>query len=135
MQFELLKSLVREGPLTVVVNGDCMRRTIPAGSDLRLESRRVYWPGDAVAFKRGDGSIVCHRLLGYFPTRNGWRVLTRADNARQADMPVFASYVLGKVTRVGAETFGACFKDRARAWLDYFPAMLRQLARRFGTAT
>ena len=124
MQFEILKTFVQEGPLTVVVNGDCMQRTIPGGSRLRLENRRRYWPGDVIAFKRGDGKIVSHRLLGYAPGRTGWLVITRAENARQVDVPVFVREVLGKVTHVDDELFQPAMKDRARAVTQYFAAVL-----------
>ena len=58
-----------------------MQGSVPAGSDVRLEGDRLYWPGDIVAFKRGDDEVVSHRFLGYLPGRRGWRVITRADNA------------------------------------------------------
>ena len=130
MHFELLKTFAQEGPLTVVVNGDCMQRTIPRGARLRLENRRIYWPGDAVAFKRGDDQIVCHRFLGYLLTRRGWCVITRAENSKRADMPVYARHVLGKVTRVDDAPFSPGMKDRLKALLFYLPAVMQQLVAR-----
>lgn len=132
MQFDVLKKFAQEGPLTVVVNGDCMQRTIPAGSSLRIEIRRLYYPGDAVAFKRGDGKIVCHRLLGYFPSRNGWRVLTQADNSGNADKSVFAKSVLGKATQVEDTLLRISIVDRGRALLRYLRAVLNQIVTRMG---
>ena len=134
MQFELLKSFVQEGPLTVVVNGDCMQATFPRNSHLLLERMRIYWPGDAVAFKRGDGKIVCHRFLGYLPTHRGWCILTRADSSARADMPVFVRHVLGRATRVDDQPFLPEIKDRLRALMLYLPAIVQQLSRRFGVS-
>ena len=130
MQFELLKTFAREGPLTVAVDGDCMQGTMPCGSVLRLESERKYWPGDVIAFKRKDGKIVCHRLLGYVPGRNGWCVITRAENSVQVDKPVLLSSVLGKVTLIDDEPFHPELKTRARSVLQYFAAVIRWLAAR-----
>ena len=134
MHFDLLKKFVQEGPLTVIVDGECMQRTIPEGSRLRLESKRKYWPGDVVAFKRGDGKIVCHRFLGFFPGRSGWSVITRAENSKRADKPAYVRYVLGKVAGVDDELFSAGMKDRAMALMHYFPAIMRQLVVWFGAS-
>ena len=132
MQFELLKTFAQEGPLTVVVNGNCMQRTIAEGSRLRLENKRGYWPGDVIAFKRNDGKIVSHRFLGYAPSRNGWRVITRAENTREVDAPVFVRCVLGKVTSVNDVAFHPGIKDRARAVIQFIAAVARWFVRRFG---
>jgi hypothetical protein len=133
MQFEVLKNFIQEGPLTVVVDGDCMQQTIASGSRLRLEGGRRYWPGDVIAFKRGDGNVVSHRFLGYAPGRTGWRVITRAENTSQVDVPVPVREVLGKVTYVDDELFNPMMKDRARAVAQYFAAVMRWLFSRLKT--
>lgn len=127
MQFELLKSFVQEGPLTVTVNGNCMQQTIPDGSRLRLESSNAYWPGDAVAFRRSDGEIVCHRFLGYVLTRNGWRAITRAENTRQMDAPVYLKDVLGKVTLLNGRHYRPGWIDRTAAVKFYFSGIIKKL--------
>ena len=133
MQFELLKTFAHEGPLTVVVNGDCMQETIPGGSRLRLESRPGYWPGDVIAFKRGDGKIVSHRFLGYVPGRSGWRVVTCAENTRRVDAPVLVQEVLGKVILVDGQSFHPAIRHRARAVTRYFAAVIRLIVEKIGT--
>jgi len=132
MQFELLKSLAQEGPVTAIVNGDCMQRTMPEGVRVRLEYKSRYWPGDVIAFKRGDGKIVCHRLLGYVPGRNGWRVITRAENTRRVDVPVHLRLVVGMVTGVDGDVFRARKKDRMLALGQYLAAIIRRPVERFG---
>ena len=133
MQFELLKSFAQEGPVTVVVDGDCMQQTIPCGSRLCLEIRRKYWPGDVIAFKRNDDKIVCHRLLGYAPGRNGWHVITRAESTVQVDVPVYVSHVLGRVTSVDDKPFHPELMTRFRAVANYFSAVARWLVSRIQT--
>ena len=133
MQFELLKSFAQEGPVTVVVDGDCMQQTIPSGARLLLEFKRNYWPGDVIAFKRNDDKIVCHRLLGYAPGRNGWRVITRAENTDQVDVPVNVGHVLGKVISVDDEPFQPQLKTRFRAAANYFYAVARWLVSKIKT--
>ncbi|MFC1777596.1 S24/S26 family peptidase [Pseudomonadota bacterium] len=129
MQFEVLKSFAKGGPLTVVVNGECMQKHMPDGARLNVQTRRAYWPGDALAFKRGDGTIVCHRFLGYIPGRNGWRVMTRADNANRPDALVGTRDVLGKVTSVDGKRFKSRLNDRAGALNAYFTTILKRIAR------
>lgn len=127
MQFELLKSFVREGPLTMTVDGNCMQQTIPNGSRLRLESCRTYWPGDAVAFRRSDGEIVCHRFLGYILTRTGWRAITGAENTHQMDAPVYLKDVLGKVTLLDGRHYRPGFNDRTAAVKFYLSSIIKKL--------
>ena len=133
MHFELLKTLAQDGPLTVVVSGDCMQQAIAEGSRLRLENDRTYWPGDVIAFRRRDDKIVSHRLLGYAPSRDGWRVVTRADAARLADRPVLVREVLGKVTAVNDTPFKPRDGERADAMLQYGVSAVRWLLGRLGS--
>lgn len=132
MQFELLKSFAQEGPLTATVSGDCMCGSIPEGSQVQLQSRRFYRTGDVIAFRRGDGKIVCHRFLGYIPSRKGWRVITRAENSRHVDVPVSVRLVLGHVAGLDGKPYGPGFKHRSRALVQYFTAIIRRPLKRFG---
>ena len=122
MNFNLLKKFIQQGPLTVHVNGDCMKEILPAGSDARLEGCLFYWPGEVVAFRRGKDEIVSHRFLGYFPGRRGWLALTRADSARCADNPIALDHVLGRVTHVNGVSLRPGFVYRLNAAIDWFPA-------------
>ena len=130
MRFDLLKQFIQQGPLTVQVTGSCMNRAVPAGSDVRLESNKFYWPGDILAFKRGDEQIVSHRFLGYLPGRNGWLLITRADNVKQADSPVALRHALGRVTHVNGCLFRPRTMDRVRAQAAWFPAVMGAVVKR-----
>ena len=50
MQAETSKDLIREGPLTLHVGGECMRFAMPHGAKTRVEKRNLCWPGDIVAY-------------------------------------------------------------------------------------
>jgi len=125
MNFNLLKSFIQQGPLTVHINGDCMNANLPAGCDARLEACSFYWPGEIVVFRRGGDEIVSHRLLGYLPGRRGLKALTRADSASHADNPVTLDYVLGRVTHIDGVSFQPGFLHRLNAAVDWFPATAR----------
>ena len=104
-----------------------MQQTIPDGSRLRLESNRTYWPGDAVAFRRSDGEIVCHRFLGYILNRTGWRAITGAENTQQMDAPVYLRDILGKVTLLNDRHYRPGLSDRTAAVKFYLSSIIKKL--------
>ena len=117
-------------PMTLVVDGQCMGDSLPHGSEVRIEPRRFYWPGDIVVYGRGDGRLVSHRFLGYIRGRTGWLALTRADTARAADGPVKVDRVLGVLRQIGDEPVHADAETRLSAALRYLPAATRLIASR-----
>ncbi len=125
MHFDLLKEFINQGPLTVRVTGLCMDAVISPDSDLRLENSNRYYPGDIIAFKRGNGELVSHRFLGYVLGRSGWRVITRADNAGRADAPAAIRNVLGRVTHVNGKPHKPGLRIRIRAFADWTFAVPR----------
>ena len=127
MNFAVLKKFIQQGPLTINVKGACMHEVVPAGSDVRLEENSLYWPGEIVAFKCGNGELVSHRFLGYLRGRSGWLVITRADSALRADSPVALRNVLGRITHVDGHPFRPRFADRVWAQLAWFPAIARSV--------
>ena len=130
MKFYVLKQFIQQGPLTVQVTGDCMRQVIPVDSQVRLEAKRIYWPGDIVAFKRGVDQIVSHRYLGYLPGRNGWLAVTRADNAPHADAPVRFSDLLGHVTHINGSPWRPGPMERIRALGGWCSAVFSAIVNR-----
>jgi hypothetical protein len=103
---------------------------MPAGSDIRIEKKPLYWPGEIIACKRGEDQIVSHRMLGYLRGRRGWSVLTRADNAALADLPVALDNVLGRVTHVNGDPFRPRLTDRLAAQVAWLPAMIQAVLNR-----
>lgn len=92
-----LRELATEAPLTAQVRGVCMEPLLVDGARVRIAPRRFYWPGDVVAFRDGAGSLVAHRVLGYWPADGGFRLVTAADRAGSPDAPVARSAILGRV--------------------------------------
>lgn len=112
------------------VTGNCMRQVIPVDSEVRLEAKRMYWPGDIVAFKRGADQVVSHRYLGCLPGRSGWLAVTRADNAPHADAPVRFSDLLGHVTHINGSPWRPGPVDRVRALGGWCPAVFSVIVKR-----
>jgi hypothetical protein len=90
-----LRELAREAPLRVTIAGGCMMPGIAQGSTLEVAAARVYWPGDVIVFRRGDGQLVAHRFIGLRPGRPA-RLFTQADAARTADSALAATDVVGR---------------------------------------
>lgn len=131
MNFYLLKGFIRQGPLTVQLTGACMTAAISPGSELRLENCYWYYPGDIIAYQRSTEDLVSHRFLGYVRGRGGWRVITRADNARRADAPAPVQSVLGRVTHVDGQPYQPYLRIRIRAFVGWTSAVLGWVGRRF----
>ena len=125
MKFSLLKDFARHGPLTVRINGTCMNEAVSSGSNVRLAASKFYWPGDILAFKRGGDEIVSHRFLGYVPGRRGWLVITRADTAKRADVPIRPADVLGRVTHVDEVPYRPGMVNRLRAQATCYITFVR----------
>jgi hypothetical protein len=96
VNLRMLKVMGAGRPLPVRVQGDCMAPGIAAGEVVSIEPARAYWPGDVVAFADPAGRLVLHRVIGYRPRRSGLELLTRADAAARADLPLPLARVLGR---------------------------------------
>ena len=129
MLFDALNQLSSDGPLTLDVDGDCMTGSLSHGSQVQIERRRFYWPGDIVVYGRGDERLVAHRFLGYIPGRRGLCVVTRADGATGADAPVVVGRILGKVLRVDRLPSTPSTWQRLRSIVYYLFAVTRLLLR------
>jgi peptidase S24-like protein len=93
-----LRELASENPLSLRIQGDCMSPLLKDGAVVEISSRRLYWPGDVLIFRRHDGEVLVHRLLGCYPWSNGMRFLTKADNALRPDGSVKWRQIIGKVS-------------------------------------
>jgi hypothetical protein len=124
--FAALREMAAEAPIEVETTGSCMAPLIEDGVRVRVESRRTYWPGDVVVI-RAANELRAHRLIGWVPSRSGWRLVTQADSLSRErggghDDPVRPDQVLGRVTG------GECAPEVARIPLG---ARLRALRRFF----
>jgi phage repressor protein C with HTH and peptisase S24 domain len=87
--------MLREGrPVELVAQGTSMRPLFPPGATVRV------WPARAEDVRVGDvvlvdvdGSLVAHRLI---QARDG-RIVTRGDSMPDADTPLPATAIVGRV--------------------------------------
>lgn len=95
--FQTLRDLARVDPVTVRVRGGCMEPVLTEGEEIRVLAARLYWPGDVVVFRAGDGRLLAHRLLGYRLYHGSLALVTRGDSCAVHDSPVLPGEVLGRV--------------------------------------
>lgn len=81
--------------LTVKLKGNSMEPALRHG-DIVFLKKGFYFPGDMIGFLSGT-EIVIHRMIGWWFTRSGCRVLTKGDNRRGFDRPVSRTEILGRV--------------------------------------
>ena len=93
MRAETLRELAREAPLRVTIAGGCMTPGIADGTTLEVAPARVYWPGDVIVFRRGDGRLVAHRVIGFRPGK--W-LFTQADGSAAPDSAVNPADIVGR---------------------------------------
>ena len=74
-----------------------MTPALPDGSTVQVAPRKIYLPGDVVAFASIDRPLRVHRVLGYYLARSGWKLITKGDHASWIDPPVSIDRVLGLV--------------------------------------
>jgi len=124
MLFETAKQFSSNGPLTLVVDGDCMFNTVRNGAKVQIERRGFYWPGDIVVYGRGDDRLVMHRFLGYVPGRRGWCGITWADEAKNAEATVAVGRILGKVMRIDQVPANPGTLPRFQSFIRYVVAVI-----------
>lgn len=123
-RFAALRSLAREGPVEVVLRGDCMAPGLADGDRVRVAAARLYAPGDVVVFRAADGRLVAHRLLGYRLHAGALSLVTRGDTCPVHDAPVPLAAVLGRVAEVRPT-----LADRAAALRRFAALVLLRLRR------
>ena len=108
---------------SVRVTGECMQPVIADQSFVSLKRQKIYLPGDVVTYRNGLGQLACHRFLGYVLWSHGWRAMTRADDAPQADALSYPGSILGKVTAVDQQTLAVPLRVRLKSvgnWFHFF---------------
>jgi len=82
---------------------------IPPGATVWVAPRRVYLPGDVLAFRGRDGKLLLHRLIGWRPWQGRLHLVTRADAGDRPDPPLPPERVLGRAA------VSVSWKQRLRA--------------------
>ena len=117
--FDSLRELAAEAPISVRVSGDCMAPLLRDGVRIEIRARRLYLPGDLIAFAGARDTLFVHRFLGYAWARR-WVLLTQADSAPHRDAPLDPLRVLGRICGgdVSNRAIAVPLADRLRAtWL------------------
>jgi len=112
---ESLGGLAALSDLTIRVSVRCMSPVIPEGAELRVRRHRLYWPGDVVVFRRHDGRLLVHRVIGWYYRESRWKLMTRADNASSADAAITAEHIVGAVSHVNGAAWRVPLPHRLHA--------------------
>ena len=131
----LLRDIAAAETLSLVVSGDCMRPLLESGDLIRVRGGRIYWPGDVVAFRRADGCLLVHRILGCAPSRRGWSVFAKGDNLSREDEPVARDAVIGRVIDRGGRPTEVGVLRRSRSILEFLRILLRRSVQTWVSAT
>ena len=104
------------------VKGDCMSPALKNESCVRVDKKRLYFPGDIVAVCMGP-SVVVHRFLGY-GLKNHVVALTRTDKNNVPDPSTSTKNILGKINQ------SIPIKTRLLCTLDWLSRCSKGLYRR-----
>ncbi len=133
--FAAIRDFAAEAPVTAVVRGGSMAPLLADGDRVAIARRRLYLPGDVVAFRAGHGAdsrIVAHRLLGYRLHHGRVACVTRGDAAPQADPPVPWGELLGRVVSHPGSAPLTPPRARLAAVAAFFRLAVRLAVRRLG---
>jgi len=95
----LVRDLAADGrAVEIPVRGNSMRPMLRDGDRVRLASvtKMNVRLGDVVLRVEPSGTII-HRVVGWWPSREGWRILTKGDGARRLDPPLPPDRLVGLV--------------------------------------
>jgi len=80
------------------VRGNSMRPMLKDGDRVRLvpATPAELRVGEVVVLTQPTGPVI-HRVVGWWPSRRGWRILTKGDGAHRLDPPLRAQSAVGRV--------------------------------------
>ena len=126
---EVLHELGSEGAAgELTVHGTSMLPSIADGDHIRLvPADGAVRVGDVVLRRRGS-ALILHRLVGWWPGRSGWRMLTKGDGERVLDPPAAPGDILGiALARIAHGTPEPLAPDRGRALRSLLAGLLWEL--------
>lgn len=95
--FTAITGINQNSPITLRVRGQCMVPALWSGAEVNVTRKRIYLPGDIIAFRSQDGTLLVHRLLTLYRKDGIWKVLAKPDRSRRSDAAVSISDILGHV--------------------------------------
>jgi len=125
-----LKSLAKDGELSIRVSGVCMRPLIEDGAKVMVHKQSLYWPGDVLVKRGYQGQLFAHRLIGFYPRRGKLYFVSCADDTERADAPVAGSLIIGRVS--GGECADSVVKVPLRKRIKAFGQFVWWLVRQVG---
>jgi len=130
-----LRALAADEPIPLVVAGDCMSPLLCSGERVRVRGARLYLPGDVIAFRRQDGRLLVHRVLGYVYGRGRLGIVTKGDHLSRADEPVGLESILGRVVECEGRTLAISPRRRWRAGVEFARTLVRRTVRPWASAS
>jgi hypothetical protein len=131
-----LRSLASSEPIDLLVTGDCMSPLLRSGERIRVRGARAYLPGDVIVFRRRDGRLLVHRVLGYAYDRlQGLSVIAKGDQLSREDDPVGLASVVGRVIESDDGVFATPARQRWQSTIEFLRTMLRRSARTWTSVT
>ena len=126
-----LRELASEAPVKMRVAGDCMAPLAANGALLEISRKKLYWPGDVIAFHAANGGLLLHRLIGFSPRAGSVELVTQGDACCAHDAPVRAEQVIGKVSggECAREMIEVPLAHRVRALGRFFRLVVARLQR------
>jgi hypothetical protein len=124
----LVRDLLADGASPEIpVRGSSMRPILRDGDRVRLApmTHAGVRLGDVVLRVEPSGPVI-HRVVGWWPSRHGWRLLTKGDGARRLDPPLPPEGVAGRIV---ARVRGTSVRRldgagmRIRAWSRAFRSL------------
>jgi signal peptidase len=95
----LVRELLADGASPEIpVRGNSMRPMLRDGDRVRLAAVTHVGArlGDVVLRVEPSGPVI-HRVVGWWPSRDGWRLLTKGDGARRLDPPLPPESLAGRI--------------------------------------
>ena len=113
-----------------------MNPRLRSGERIRVQGARFYLPGDIIVFRRKDGHLLVHRVLGYsYSRRSGLTLIAKGDHLSREDDPVSLQSVVGRVIDCANQGFATPALQRYRSTVEFFRTILRRSARTWISAT
>lgn len=130
-----LRAMAKEEPIDLIVAGDCMSPRLQGGDRIGVTPRRIYLPGDIVAFRRSDDRLLVHRVLGYTFSSRGFRLLAKGDRLAREDDPIQLGSVVGRVISHHGRPLEHSMPERGRSVLGFLRTILRRSVAPWASAT
>lgn len=95
--FAAITDINQDSPVTLRIQGQCMVPALYSGVEVNVTRKRIYLPGDIIAFRSQDGTLLVHRLLTIYRKDGIWKALAKPDRSVRSDAAVAIGDILGQI--------------------------------------